>query len=51
VPDGGFCFNRWHLKTEHEGECLLDLIYTAFGYLIFTWFENLSLVDGPSETA
>jgi ABC-2 type transport system permease protein len=32
------------------GELLTGLIYFALGYLMFTWFEKLSLVDGQIET-
>lgn len=32
------------------GELLVGLIYMGIGYLMFTWFEKLSLVDGQIET-
>jgi ABC-2 type transport system permease protein len=32
------------------GELLIGLIYAGIGYLVFTWFEKLSLVDGQIET-
>ena len=32
------------------GELLTGLIYFVLGYLMFTWFEKLSLVDGQIET-
>jgi hypothetical protein len=31
-------------------ELLVGLIYMGLGYLMFTWFEKLSLVDGQIET-
>ena len=31
-------------------ESLVGLIYMGLGYLMFTWFEKLSLVDGQIET-
>ena len=31
------------------GEILVGSIYIAVGYLMFTWFERLSLVDGQIE--
>jgi len=31
------------------GELLIGLIYMAAGYLLFIWFEKLSLVDGQIE--
>jgi ABC-2 type transport system permease protein len=32
------------------GELLIGFIYISIGYLMFTWFEKLSLVDGQIET-
>ncbi len=32
------------------GELLVGVIYAGVGYLMFTWFEKLSLVDGQIET-
>jgi ABC-2 type transport system permease protein len=32
------------------GELLVGIIYVTIGYLMFTWFEKLSLVDGQIET-
>ena len=32
------------------GELFVGLIYASIGYLVFTWFEKLSLVDGQIET-
>ena len=32
------------------GELFVGLLYAAAGYVIFTWFEKLSLVDGQIET-
>lgn len=32
------------------GELLVGMIYAGVGYLMFTWFEKLSLVDGQIET-
>lgn len=32
------------------GELLVGLIYASIGYLVFIWFEKLSLVDGQIET-
>jgi ABC-2 type transport system permease protein len=32
------------------GELVTGLIYACLGYLVFTWFEKLSLVDGQIET-
>jgi ABC-2 type transport system permease protein len=32
------------------GELVVGIIYIGFGYLLFTWFEKLSLVDGQIET-
>jgi ABC-2 type transport system permease protein len=31
------------------GEMLIGLVYIAAGYILFTWFEKLSLVDGQIE--
>ena len=31
------------------GELGIGLIYACAGYLMFTWFEKLSLVDGQIE--
>lgn len=31
------------------GELLTGLVYACIGYLLFTWFEKLSLVDGKIE--
>jgi ABC-type uncharacterized transport system ATPase subunit len=33
-----------------RGEMLTGIIYCLLGYLMFTWFEKLSLVDGQMET-
>jgi ABC-type polysaccharide/polyol phosphate export permease len=31
------------------GELLVGMIYIGVGYLLFSWFEKLSLVDGQIE--
>jgi ABC-2 type transport system permease protein len=31
------------------GELLIGLIYIVIGYLLFNWFEKLSLIDGQIE--
>ncbi|MCJ7723196.1 MAG: hypothetical protein MUP03_03595, partial [Anaerolineales bacterium] len=31
------------------GELLTGLVYVCIGYMLLTWFEKLSLVDGKIE--
>jgi ABC-2 type transport system permease protein len=38
------------LQSLFIGELLVGLIYIGIGYLMFNWFEKLSLVDGQIET-
>ena len=38
------------LQSLFVGEMLVGLAYIVVGYLMFTWFEKLSLVDGQIET-
>ena len=38
------------IQSLFLGEFLIGLIYISVGYLMFTWFEKLSLVDGQIET-
>lgn len=38
------------LQSLFVGEMLVGIIYIVVGYLMFTWFEKLSLVDGQIET-
>jgi ABC-2 type transport system permease protein len=45
--DGG----TWSaISSLFFGELLVGMIYAGIGYLMFTWFEKLSLVDGQIET-
>ena len=37
------------IQSLFLGELLIGLIYISVGYLMFTWFEKLSLVDGQIE--
>ncbi|MCL4528688.1 MAG: ABC transporter permease [Chloroflexi bacterium] len=37
------------IQSLFMGELLVGLIYISIGYLMFTWFEKLSLVDGQIE--
>ncbi len=37
------------IQSLFLGELLVGLIYTSVGYLMFMWFEKLSLVDGQIE--
>jgi len=38
------------IQSLFIGELLTGMIYIGIGYLVFTWFEKLSLVDGQIET-
>lgn len=38
------------IQSLFLGELLIGLVYISIGYLMFTWFEKLSLVDGQIET-
>lgn len=38
------------LSPLFMGELITGMIYFCVGYLMFTWFEKLSLVDGQIET-
>ena len=38
------------IQSLFLGEFLIGCIYISVGYLLFTWFEKLSLVDGQIET-
>ena len=38
------------IQSLFLGEFFIGLIYISIGYLMFTWFEKLSLVDGQIET-
>jgi ABC-type polysaccharide/polyol phosphate export permease len=39
------------IQSLFLGELLIGFFYISIGYLMFTWFEKLSLVDGQIETA
>jgi ABC-2 type transport system permease protein len=38
------------IRSLFVGELLTGMVYFSIGYLMFTWFEKLSLVDGQIET-
>jgi ABC-2 type transport system permease protein len=37
------------ISSLFMGELLIGLVYIAVGFMLFTWFEKLSLVDGQIE--
>ncbi len=37
------------IRPLFTGELLIGLVYIAAGYILFIWFEKLSLVDGQIE--